>query len=108
MLAEKVQKRITRHKRITSEIQGTSSRPRLAVYKSNKYLSAQLIDDEAHNTIASVSTKKSGTVEKAAQELAAAASKAKIESVVFDRGGFLFTGKIKKFADSAREAGLKF
>jgi len=110
----KKQRRNRRHARIRSTVFGTVEKPRLSVFKSNKALYAQLIDDEKGHTIASASSHKvSGKTmkEKAVEigkEIASKAKDNKIDSVVFDRGGFIFTGNIKLIADSAREAGLKF
>lgn len=106
-----------RHERIRKSIQGTPERPRLAVFRSGKHLYAQVIDDLHGKTLASASTLEKGlrdagdTVEGAKRVGAAIAGKAKekkIESVVFDRGGFQYHGRIKALADAAREAGLKF
>lgn len=113
MSTTKIQKRNMRHRRIRARIKGTSTRPRLSVFKSNRYISAQLIDDVKEHTIAAITsqgTKK--TVAEGAkfvgEEIAKVALGQKIEEVVFDRGGFLYAGSIKKLADSARESGLKF
>ncbi len=102
-----------RHKRLRSKISGTAARPRLAVFRSNTAIYAQLIDDEAQKTLGSVdSRKEKGTgVEKAKVVGAAIAKKATaagITEVVFDRGGFKYQGAIAALADAAREAGLKF
>lgn len=109
----KTAKRASRHKRIRSRVIGTAERPRLAVFRSNKFLYAQLINDDASNTIAAADTRKgSGTLTEAAAAmgttLAEAAKKAGIEAVVFDRGGFKYQGAIAAFADAARAGGLKF
>lgn len=107
-------KRDARHHRVRARVKGTAERPRLAVYKSNTRLSAQIIDDVNGITLAAIS---SATVagatardrrEAAANELAAAAKGKGISKVVFDRGGFEYTGVIKEFADAARAAGLVF
>ncbi len=110
----KQQSRITRHIRIRARVSGTAARPRLAVYKSNRYLHAQLIDDEAKKTIVGLSTKdvaaKAKKMDGAAKlgvEMATRAKAAGIEAVVFDRGGFRYTGRIEKFADAVREGGIK-
>lgn len=114
MSISKDQKRIQRHRRIRAKIKGTSSRPRLAVFKSNKYIYVQAIDDDNGITIATADSQKSKaktSVEKAREigKNIADNLKAKgIKSVVFDRGGFLYTGSIKVLAESAREFGLKF
>ncbi|MBT8042026.1 MAG: 50S ribosomal protein L18 [Pontiella sp.] len=102
--------RIRRHLRVRNKVQGTAARPRMAVFRSNKRLEVQFIDDDARLTLAGVST--SGKNAEAAKELgskAAEAAKGKgIETVVFDRGGFAFGSNLKALADSARAAGLKF
>ena len=106
--------RTMRHKRLRFKISGTALRPRLAVYRSNMFVYAQLIDDEAGKTIASSDSRavKTGTgTEKAkivGAEIAKKAVTAKITEVVFDRGGFRYQGSIAALADAAREAGLKF
>ena len=100
--------------RIRAKIQGTPERPRLAVFKSHKYIYAQIIDDTKGHTLVATdsrSTKGKTPVESAqlvGVEIAKKAKAAKITKVVFDRGGFLYTGKIKMVADSAREGGLEF
>jgi large subunit ribosomal protein L18 len=110
----KTQKRERRHARIRAKVAGTLEMPRLSVYKSNKYLYAQLINDDKGETLAATSTKEAkgkGLTEKAkaaGMELAKLALAKKIEKVVFDRGGFIYTGRIKALADGAREGGLKF
>ncbi|MCA1963756.1 MAG: 50S ribosomal protein L18 [Prosthecobacter sp.] len=105
------------HARIRQKVKGTATRPRLAVYFSNTNVYAQLIDDEAGRTIVSASTKEKGfgggkanvaSATKVGQTVAERALAAKIEEVVFDRGGFYFHGKVKALADAAREKGLKF
>lgn len=109
-----ISKRERRHKRIRARVSGTAERPRLAVFKSNKFIYAQLIDDTAGKTLASASDIKNakGTkVERAiaiGSEIASKAQKQNITSIVFDRGGFRFTGRVKALADSARTAGLIF
>ncbi len=94
-----------RHKKIRSILSGTALRPRLSVFKSNKFLYAQLIDDEKGNTLAQAN---SHDAKKVGDEIAKKAKTLKIDKVVFDRGGYLYTGKIKLIADSAREGGLNF
>ena len=100
--------------RIRKKIGGTTACPRLSVYRSNKNIYCQLIDDHSGTTIASASSAdvKSGTAsERAAAVGKSIAEKAKsmnLETIVFDRGGFLYHGRIKALADAAREAGLKF
>jgi large subunit ribosomal protein L18 len=113
MLA-KTEKRIKRHTKIRARISGTAERPRLSVFRSNTSIYAQLIDDVAGKTLVGASdiTIKTGTkTERAAQVgklLAEAAVKTGISSVVFDRGGFLYAGRVKALADAARTAGLSF
>ena len=110
----KREKRIRRHIKIRSRVSGTALRPRLAVFKSNKYVYAQLIDDEKSHTIVSANTKglkgKVG-LEKAkllGKAIAEKAKEKKVHKVVFDRAGFVYAGKVKAIADAAREAGLEF
>ena len=98
---------------IRKKVSGTSERPSLAVFKSNKEIYAQVIDDIAGNTLASASsTDAKGTKTEQAtvvgKLIANNAKKAGVDTVVFDRGGFLYHGRVKALADSAREAGLKF
>ncbi len=105
--------RVRRHGRVRSKVSGTPARPRLSVYKSNRYLHAQVIDDTQGTTLAAGSTKGvKGTKTEAAIKLgavvAAKAKEAGIEVVVFDRGGFRYAGRVAALADSARAAGLKF
>jgi len=106
--------RTQRHNRLRHKVTGTAARPRLAVYRSNKFVYAQLIDDEAAKTLASADSRKeaAGTgVEKATlvgTAIAKAALAAKIEAVVFDRGGFQYAGIVKAVAEGARAGGLKF
>ncbi len=102
--------RVRRHLRVRKKVKGTAARPRMAVYRSNKRLEVQFIDDDAHVTLVGVSsTGKNAEAAKALGAVAAEAAKGKgIEAVVFDRGGFAFGSNLKTLADSAREAGLKF
>ena len=113
------QHRLKRHARIRKKISGTADRPRLAVFRSNKHIYAQLIDDLSGRTVASASTTEPSlkseanlnSVEGAAKVGALVAERAVaagISSVVFDRGGFKFHGKVKALADGAREKGLHF
>lgn len=110
----KTAQRLRRRTRIRAKVTGTTERPRLSVFKSNKFIYAQLIDDSTGKTLAAVSTEgtKAKTPLLAAQEagktLAEMATKKNVEKVVFDRGGYIYTGKIKAIADGAREGGLKF
>lgn len=107
--------RHSRHARIRSRVAGTAARPRLAVYKSNRYLHAQIIDDTVGKTLVSGSTKtvaagakKMDAAEKLGAELAKQARAAGVEQVVFDRGGFRYTGRVAMLAEAARKGGLKF
>lgn len=105
MTNRKSDNRIVRHNRIRSKVQGTAARPRLAVYRSNRYLEAQVIDDAAGKTLFSA---KMDDAAKLGAEMAKRAKAAGIETVVFDRGGFRFAGKVAAIAAAAREGGLKF
>ena len=109
--------RARRHRRVRGKVAGTAERPRLAVFRSNRGITAQLIDDEAGRTVASASwlgLPKSFKGDKSAQAtevgklLASNAKSAGIEAVVFDRGGYLYHGRVKALADGAREGGLQF
>ena len=109
--------RLKRHKRVRAKISGTASRPRLAVYRSNAHISAQVIDDVAGVTLVSASTHEKDfqgnggnkVAARAVGKLLAERANAKgITEVVFDRGGYLYHGRIKELAEAAREAGLKF
>jgi len=109
--------RLRRHKRVRKTVAGTAERPRLAVFRSNSGIEAQVIDDLAGKTLAAASSlhlKKSFKGNKTAQAaevgktVAEAAKKAGVESVVFDRGGYLYHGRVKALADAAREGGLRF
>jgi len=119
MSKSKNAQRLRRKPRIRKKISGTEARPRLVVYRSNHHLYAQLVDDVNGVTLAASSTQvlaKDGETLKANRESAAKVGKdiatkaleKKIESVVFDRNGYIYHGKIKALADGAREAGLKF
>jgi len=110
--------RLERHKRIRKDVVGTTDRPRLCVFRANANISAQIINDELGVTLVSASTnekelniKNGGNVEAAkliGAELAKRAKKAKITKVVFDRGGYLYHGRVKALAEAARENGLEF
>ena len=103
-----------RKARIRARISGTAERPRLTIFKSHKYIYAQLIDDTKGRTLLSADTKKAKgktPVDRAKEvgvEVAKKAKAANITKVVFDRNGYLYTGKIKTVADAAREGGLEF
>ncbi|MCY6354705.1 50S ribosomal protein L18 [Clostridium sp. ZS2-4] len=110
--------RVKRHSRVRNKISGTSERPRLAVYRSEKNIYAQIIDDVAGRTLVSTSTLdkdfagKVGSNKEAAKVvgelIAKKAVENGIEEVVFDRGGYVYHGRIKELAEGAREAGLRF
>lgn len=105
--------RIKRHKSIRKNILGTSKRPRLSVFRANQHIYAQIIDDSLSKTIVWASDiKESGTKREKAYKigktLAKKALKHKITAVVFDRGGFLYKGRVEQLAQGAREGGLKF
>ena len=112
--------RVKKHRRMRNRLSGTAERPRLSVFRSNNHMYAQIIDDTVGNTLVAASTlekdvktelKKTNDVEAAAYLGTVIAKKALekgIKTVVFDRGGFVYTGKIAALADAAREAGLEF
>ena len=113
----KTQARHRRHRRVRSKVAGTTERPRLTVFRSNRGISAQLVDDVNGRTLVgsswvalpkSFSGNKSEQAAEVGKRLAAAAKSAGIETVVFDRGGYLYHGRVKALADGAREGGLKF
>ena len=113
-LKKEDRKRRIQH-RIRKKINGTATKPRLAVYRSNKSIYCQLIDDVAGHTLAAASSTEAGAtgakVEQAkavGKLIAEKAQAANISGVVFDRGGYLYHGRVKALADGAREAGLKF
>ena len=112
--------RLQKHRRMRSRISGTAERPRLAVFRSNNHMYAQIIDDTVGKTLVSASTlqkevkaelEKTNNVEAAAHlgtVIAKRAPEKGIDTVVFDRGGFIYQGKVKALAEAAREAGLTF
>jgi large subunit ribosomal protein L18 len=110
------QARARRHRRVRGKVSGTAERPRLVVFRSNRGIEAQLVDDLEGKTLAAASwlQLKSGKGSKTDQAgevgklLAQNAKKAGVETVVFDRGGYLYHGRVKALADAAREGGLKF
>jgi large subunit ribosomal protein L18 len=108
---------VRRHFRVRKGVHGTATRPRLAVFRSNRYIYAQLIDDDAGRTVASASSRESalaqktlsvGTASEVGKLVAARGKDAGVEYVVFDRGGFAYHGRVKALAEAARESGLKF
>ena len=112
--------RVARHERVRKTIFGTPEVPRLCVYRSSKNIYAQIIDDENHKTLVAASTLDKDIKEQAAyggnkeaaklvgEKIGKAAKDAGIETVCFDRGGYLYHGRVKELADGAREAGLQF
>ncbi len=110
------QRRLRRRRRVRARVTGTAERPRLSVYRSNKGMFAQLIDDRKGHTLAAVnwiepelkSLTATAQATKAGELLAERAKAAGIESCVFDRGGYQYHGRVKALADGAREGGLKF
>ena len=112
--------RVNKHRKLRNHISGTAERPRLAVFRSNNHMYAQIIDDTVGNTLVAASTmeksvkaelEKTNDVEAAAylgKVIAEKALEKGIKTVVFDRGGFIYQGKIQALADAAREAGLEF
>jgi large subunit ribosomal protein L18 len=115
-LIHKMKNRVQRKGRVRSVVSGTAQRPRLSVFVSNTHITAQLIDDTTHNTVAYVTTVgqknvKGTMTEKAAwvgTEIAAKAKAVKVKAVVFDRGSKLYHGRVAALADAARKAGLEF
>jgi large subunit ribosomal protein L18 len=108
--------RLRRHRRVRGKVEGTAQRPRLAVFRSNRGIFAQLVDDSTGRTLAGASWTalqdfkgdKSDQAKEVGLRVAWAAKAAGIEAVVFDRGGYLYHGRVKALADGAREGGLKF
>lgn len=116
-MSVKKEKRIRRHKKIRMDIRGTQDRPRLLVFRSNQHIYAQLIDDDKAKILINVADKdlkikkgekKSDIAKEVGKTIAQKALEAKIETVVFDRGGNLYHGRVKALAEGAREGGLKF
>ena len=112
----KPQRRLRRRKRVRAKIRGTAQRPRLSVFRSNRGMFVQLIDDDAERTIAAVAwtepeVRKLGPLEQAkriGEILAGRAKEAGVETCLFDRGGYRYHGRVKALAEGAREGGLKF
>lgn len=111
------EQRLKRHRRVRAKISGTPERPRLNVFRSNKHIYAQLIDDVNGVTLAAASTMDKGfegnggnkdAARKVGQTIGKLAVEKNIAEVVFDRGGYLYHGRVKELADGARESGLKF
>jgi large subunit ribosomal protein L18 len=109
--------RLRRHRRVRGKVRGTAERPRLAVFRSNRGIFAQLVDDDAGKTVAASSWvglptsfkgDKTAQAAEVGKRLADQARKAGVEQVVFDRGGYLYHGRVKALAEGAREGGLTF
>ena len=114
---DKNAQRLKRHARVRAKISGTTERPRLAVYRSNKNISAQIIDDTTGVTLVSASTLEAafeglGSNKEAAKKVGNTVAQRAVEKgiteVVFDRGGYIYHGRVQELADGAREGGLKF
>jgi large subunit ribosomal protein L18 len=112
----KQQARLRRHRRVRAKVVGSAERPRLAVYRSNRGIAAQVIDDGAGRTLAAASSQDKSLAKTARAEAPAAVGKlvaerakeAGVATVVFDRGGYLYHGRVKALADAARQNGLEF
>jgi large subunit ribosomal protein L18 len=112
----KEQRRLKRRRRVRAKVRGTAARPRISVFRSNRGISAQLIDDETGTTLASVQwteaalrdLKPMEAATKGGELLAERAKAAGVETVVFDRGGYQYHGRVKALAEGAREGGLSF
>jgi large subunit ribosomal protein L18 len=110
----RAEKRVRRHLRVRKAVQGTAARPRLVVFRSLKHITAQLVDDDAARTLATVTSTKVGAGKKSekslevGKQIAAVAKDKGITKVVFDRGGYQYHGRVKAVADGAREGGLEF
>ena len=107
-------KRVSKHQKIRKKIAGTKERPRVSVFRSDQHIYAQIIDDNAGKTLAAesdlkiIKLKKAQKAYEVGKQLAEKALKLKIKKVVFDRGGFLYHGRIAEFSKGLREGGLKF
>lgn len=117
MSRSRLEARDRRHSRVRKRVRGTAERPRLAVYRSNRYIYAQVIDDVAGHTLVAASSQESElrdnalnvpTAAKVGTLLGNRAKEVGVSAVVFDRGGYKYHGKVKALADAAREAGLEF
>lgn len=109
MKLSKSQQRERRQNRIRARVTGTAERPRLAVYRSNRFIYAQLINDDKGETLAAASSKElKGGAKGVGEAIAKAALAKKLDRVVFDRGGYQYTGQVKALAEAARAGGLNF
>ncbi|MGH8923059.1 MAG: 50S ribosomal protein L18 [Acidimicrobiia bacterium] len=117
MRGSRIDQRRRRHRRVRKFVSGDATRPRLAVYRSNRYIYAQVIDDQTGRTVAAASSLEADlrdrklsvdTASEVGKLIASRAKVAGVETVVFDRGGFAYHGRLKALADAARESGLNF
>ncbi len=116
MTMDRASGRLRRHERIRKVVRGTAERPRLNVFRSNRYVYAQIIDDQSGRTIASASSLEEGakgglnrpTAARVGELIAKRALDHKVRTVVFDRGGYIYHGRVKALADAARAGGLEF
>ena len=113
MTAKKAKTRLKSRVRIRKKLEGSSERPRLAVFRSNRHIYAQIIDDQLKKTLAFTSSLKESknnkdTAKSVGEKIAQVALKKNITSVKFDRSGYIYHGRVKELADSARRTGLKF
>lgn len=116
-MATKTEARARRHRRVRKSVKGTEGRPRMTVYRSNRYIYVQLVDDVAGRTVASASSQEKDlrsdtlnteTATKVGKLIGDRAKAAGVTTVIFDRGGYKYHGKVKALADAARETGLEF
>ena len=108
MKLTKENKRKRIHFRIRKKVRGSAARPRLNIFRSNRFIYAQVIDDLAGNTLAAASSLKTEQAKIVGQRLAERCREAQVTTVLFDRGGYLYHGRVKALADGAREGGLNF
>ena len=115
-VATKPQRRLRRRRRVRAKVRGSAQRPRISIFRSNRGINAQLIDDDAGRTIAAVAWTEANLKDlprmeqasKAGQALAQRAKEAGVETCIFDRGGYQYHGKVRLLAEGAREGGLRF
>lgn len=116
MTTDRISGRLRRHERIRKIVRGTTDRPRLNVFRSNRYVYAQIIDDQSGRTIAAASSREEAvkgglnrqTAARVGELIAKRALDRKVRAVVFDRGGYIYHGRVKALADAARAGGLEF
>lgn len=107
-LKNRQRQKAQRSNRVRSKVRGTNDRPRLSIYRSNRFYYAQIINDDNGQTLAESNTKTAGDINGMAKDIATKAKKAGVSKVVLDRGGLIYTGNLAKLADATREAGLEF